>query len=98
MNHVSVVWGSVRHKAVELDEYTEEDGQIDMVNIDFIHSNAKSPGIIAKLKTSSYKTVQAFHIKQTQAVTGIFFHFTYTKILFSRSTKMLLSQAKSKNT
>ena len=39
----------------ELDEYTEEDGQIDKVNIEFINSNAESHGIVAKLKTSSYQ-------------------------------------------
>ena len=39
---------------VELDEYTEEDEQIDIVNIDFISSNAKIPGIIAKVHTSIY--------------------------------------------
>ena len=37
----------------ELDKYTEEDWKIDTVNINFINSNANSPGGIAKLKTSS---------------------------------------------
>ena len=42
----------MRHKAVhvveqELEEYVEKDGQINMINIDFINSNAKSPDIIA---------------------------------------------------
>ena len=55
MNHFIAMCISTRHKAVhkveqELEEYTEEDGQIDIVNIYFINSNAKSPGIIAKLK------------------------------------------------
>ena len=50
----------MRHKAVheveqELDKYTEENGKVDIVNIDFINSNAKSLGIIAKFKTSSYQ-------------------------------------------
>ena len=59
MNHFRAVLKSVKHKAVhkveqELDKYTEEDRQIDMVNIAFINSNTKSPDIIAKLKTSSY--------------------------------------------
>ena len=58
MNHLRAVCRSVRHKAAhiveqELDEYSEEDGQIDMVNIGFINSNAKSPGIIAKFKNGS---------------------------------------------
>ena len=50
----------MRHKAFhkveqELDKYTEEDWQIDMVIIDFINSNAKSPGVIAKLQTRIYQ-------------------------------------------
>ena len=68
MNHVNAVCRGVRHKIVhgveqEIDDYPEENSHIDMVNTDFINSNAKSPGIIAKLKTSSYKPVQIFHIK-----------------------------------
>ena len=67
MNHFRAVCRSMRHKAVhkvELDEYTEEDGQIDMVNIDFINSNAKSPGITAKFKkTSSYQKYKHSFIK-----------------------------------
>ena len=39
----------------EIDKYPKEDSQIDTVNIDFIDCNAKRPGIIAKLKTSSYQ-------------------------------------------
>ena len=49
MNHVSAVCRSARHKAVKLDKYTEEDGQIDMANIDFINSNEKSQ-IYCKIK------------------------------------------------
>ena len=38
----------------ETDKYTEEERQIDTVNIDFINISIKSPSIIAKLETSSY--------------------------------------------
>ena len=60
MNHFRAVCTSVRNKAVNeveqlLDKYTEEDGKINVVNIDFINSNAKSPNIIAKLKISGYQ-------------------------------------------
>ena len=60
---------NIKHRAVheveqanvELDEYTEEDRQIDRVIVNFINSNAKNPGIIAKVKTSSYqKSVKNF--------------------------------------
>ena len=52
----------MRHQAVheveqEIDEYTKEDGQINTVNIDFINSNVKCPGIIARLETSSYQNI-----------------------------------------
>ena len=54
MSHYSAVCRSARNKTVhrveqEIDEYTE-DSQIYTVNIDYINSNSKSPGIIAKLK------------------------------------------------
>ena len=60
VNLLGAVCRSVRQKAVheleqEIDEYTEEDGKIDTVNIKFINSNAKSLAIIAKLKTISYQ-------------------------------------------
>ena len=59
MNPFRAVSRGARHKEVheeeqELEKYTEEDRQIDMMNIDVINSNAKSPGIIIKLRTSSY--------------------------------------------
>ena len=61
MKHFRAVCRSTRNRAVheveqdevEIDEYIEEDRQIDRVNINFINSNAKSPGIIANLKTSN---------------------------------------------
>ena len=60
MNHFRAACRNTNHKAVhkveqELDIYTEKDGQVDTVNINFINSNAKSPGTIAKLKSSSYQ-------------------------------------------
>ena len=58
MNHFRAVCRSTRCRAVhkvELDKYREEDGQIYMVNINCINSNARGPGIIAKLKLISYQ-------------------------------------------
>ena len=63
MNHISTECRTTRHRAVHevqqdevvLDNHTEEDRKIDMVNINHINSNAKSPDIIAKLKTSIYQ-------------------------------------------
>ena len=71
MSHFRAVCGSIRHRAVheveqdevELDDHTEEDMQIYMVNTNFIHFHAKGPGIIAKLKTSSYQDSVKIHIK-----------------------------------
>ena len=57
MNPFRAVCRSARHKAVckvQQDEYTQGDHQIVTVNIDVINSNAKTPGIIAKLKANSY--------------------------------------------
>ena len=50
----------MRQKAVhkveqELHEFTEEDGNIEMVNNDVSNSNAKSSGILEKIKSSSYQ-------------------------------------------
>ena len=60
MNHVRAVCRGTRYGAVhileqELDQYTEEDGKFDIVNIRFSNSNSKRPCIIAKLKTNSYQ-------------------------------------------
>ena len=81
----------MKHKAVELDKYTEEDRKIDTVNIDFINSNAKSPGIIAKLNTSSsQKPANISYKMDTGSNSHILPFYTY-KILFPRSTKKLFS-------
>ena len=61
LNHFGTVCKGVRHKDIneieqETDEYIEEDRQIDTVNIDFINSNVKGPGNIAKLDTSSFQS------------------------------------------
>ena len=87
-------WITLKHYAeaqdravyeVELDESTEEDGQIDMVNMNFIKSNAKSPAIIAKLKllvtinsekisyqvdTGSNNNILPFHIYKILSLDG----------------------------
>ena len=46
---------SLRNKAIKLSKYTEDDGQIDTVNMKFINSNSKRLGKIAKMKTNSYQ-------------------------------------------
>ena len=42
------------------------------MNIDFINSNAKSPGIIAKLKTSRYQNSANILYKIDMAIIAIF--------------------------
>ena len=88
---------SVRHKAVKLEEYTKEDGKISMVNINFIHSNAKSQCIIAKLKTSIYHNSANISYKIDMDRNSNILPFCTYKILFPRSMKKLLSQAENKN-
>ena len=95
MNHFRAVCRSVRHKAVleveqELDKYTE-DGQIDMVNINIINSNAKIQGIIAKLKTSSYQNSANISFKTDIGSNSNNLPFHIYKIIFPRSTENLLS-------
>ena len=71
MNHFRAVCRSIRHRTVyrveqdeaELDGYTEEDGHTELMNINCINFNAKSPGILAKLKTSHYQNSVKFNIK-----------------------------------
>ena len=94
MNHVSVVCRSLRHKAVKLDKYTEEDGQTDTENMYFINSNAKFLDILAKLKISSYQTVQTFHVKKSQAVIAILYHFTHSKFYFLDQQKAIAMRQK----
>ena len=71
----------------ELDEYREEDGQINMVNIAFTDTNAKTPGIIAKLKTSSYQNSVNILCKIDTASISNILPFCIYKFLFPRSTK-----------
>ena len=71
----------------ELDEYREDDGQIDMVGIDFINSNAKSQGIKAKLKPSSYKISVNISCKIDTGSNSKILQFHIYKCLFPRSTK-----------
>ena len=86
----------VRHKTVnkleqELDEYTGEDGQIDMVNTNFINYNAKSPGIIAKLKTGSYQKSMPISYEVDIDNNSNILPFCIYETLFPMSTKKLLS-------
>ena len=89
LNHFRAVCRSMRHKEVhkveqETDEYTEEDRQIDMVNIDFINSDVKSPGIIAQVETSSYQISANISYKIDMGSNGIILPFCKHKILFPR--------------
>ena len=99
VNHFRVVCKSVRHKAVhkleqEINKNTEEDRQIDTVNIKLINSDAKTPRVIAKLKTSScQKSVKISYKVDTDSNSNIL-SFCIYKILFLRSTKILLSELK----
>ena len=88
IEHCSEAWQRAVHKVEK--EQIEEDGKTDMVNIDFINCNAKSPGIIAKLKTSNYQSSADISYKID---TG-----SNSNILFPRSTRKLSSWAKIRNT
>ena len=86
----------MRHNEVheveqETDEYTEEDRQIDMVKIDFINSNAKIPGIITKLETSSYQNSANISYKIDMASNSNIYHLINTKFCSLDQKKKLLS-------
>ena len=101
MNHFRAVCRTTRHRAVhklkqdevQLDKYTEEDGQIDMLNINFIKSNTKSPGLIAKLKTSSYQNIVKISYKVDIGSNSNILPFHIYKILFPRMTKKALAKS-----
>ena len=63
----------------EIDQYTEEDRQIDMVNIDCINCNAKSQGIIEKLRTSSYQNSVNISYKMDTVSNSNIFTISYTQ-------------------
>ena len=65
----------------------EEDRETDTVNIKFFNSYSKRPGIIAKLKTSSYQHSAKI---DTGTITNILSFCVY-KILSPRSANKLLS-------
>ena len=101
MNHYRAVCRSARNKTVhgkeqEMDEYTEGDSQIDMVNIDFINSNVQSLGITAKLKTSSYQNSVNISYKTDTGRNSNILPFYIYKILSSKSTKSYYHELKVK--
>ena len=98
MNCVSAACRSPRHKAVKLDKYTEQDGQINTVNNDFINSNAKCPDILATLKINSYQNGVNILYKIDIGSKSNILPFCIYKIIFPRSTKKLMSGAESKIT
>ena len=94
MNHISAVCRSSRQAVNKLEECGDK--QNNMANTDILHSNAKSSGIIAKLKTSSFHDSIKFHIKYTSSKNNMLL-FCIFKTLFTRSANKLLSQTKNKN-
>ena len=95
MDHYNVVCRNVRHKTVqeleqEIDEYPEGDSQTDIVNIDIINSNAKSPDITAKLETSIYQNSANILCKIDMGSHSNILPFHKYKILFPRSKERLL--------
>ena len=88
MNHYQTVCRSVGDITVygveqEIDEYTE-DSQINTVNIDYINSNSKSPGIIAKLKDQLPKQCKHLVKKIDMGSNSNILPFHIYKFLFLR--------------
>ena len=98
MNHISAVCRSSRQAVHKLEELG--DNQIDTVNTDIIHSNSRHPGIIAKLKTSSFlNSINVLYRIDTDSNSSKL-PFCIFKILFPKSAKspFVLNQKDVKNT
>ena len=81
----------------KIEHFIEKEGQTDTVNIEFLTQNHKSPGIVAKLKTSSYPDSEKISFKiGTDSNSNILPCGAY-KILFPRSTKISWHKPKVKN-
>ena len=84
MSHISAVYTCSSKAIHELGK--NEEGQIDLVNTDLSHTNAKSLGIVAKFKTSSlYSNVSVSNKIDTGNNSNIS-PFHIFKILFPKST------------
>ena len=71
----------------KIEQHTEEDGQIDYVNIKFLNHYHKSPGILSKLEPSP-KYGKQYHLKETQAVIEILYHIINIKFCSQDQQKM----------
>ena len=89
MNHISAVYRSSRQIVHKVEEFG--DSQIDMVNTDIIHSNAKSSGIIVKLKTSIFHNSINISYKIDTGSNSNMLPFCIFKILFPKSANKLFS-------
>ena len=96
MNHLNAVCRSSRHAVHKLEEFGNN--QNNMVNTDNIHSNAKSSGIIANLKTCNFHNSINVTYKIDTGSNSVMLPFHIFKILFHKSANKLLSQTKNKNT
>ena len=94
MNYMSVVCSSSRQVVHKLEEF--EDSLIDTVINDLIHSNAKSSGIRAKLKTSSFHKVIKISYKIDTGSNSSMLPFHIFKILFPKSAKSYCYEPKIK--
>ena len=83
MNHISAVCRSSRQAVHKFEEF--EDGQINTVNTDIIHYNAKSSGTVAKLKASSFHNSIIFSYKIDPGSNRNMLPFTIFEILFLKS-------------
>ena len=89
MNHISAVCRNSRQAVHKLEEFG--DNQINMVNTDIIHSNAKCSGTIAKLKTSSFHNSINVSYKIDTGNNSNMLPFHIFEILFPKSANKLLS-------
>ena len=89
MYNISAVCINSRQSVDKVEELG--DSQIDMVNTDIIHSNAKSSGIIAKLKTSNIHNGINVLYKIDKGSNSNLLPFCIFKIVFPKSANKLLS-------
>ena len=75
----------------KIEQYIEEDQQIDMVNIKFLNHNHNSPGIVAKLKTGSHQNSAKISLKIDTGRNSNVLPYCVYKILLPTSLKNLLA-------
>ena len=89
MNCISAVFRRSRQAVHKLEVFV--DIQINMVNTDVVHSNAKSSGIITKLKTISFHNSLNILYKTDTDSNSSVLPFHIFKLLFPKSANKLLS-------